>query len=383
MSNKLGKTHIIWQGKHEGPPVGISLKPGLSGDSIPFQTEGFHISDQGIVFHNLIDQIASVWIRPLMTERKIAGSLESSISEFLITIRPDGTYYLNMNFQSAVTAIINRSIKAGEAILQEDLVDISRISYPAIPIKEDDCVISFFSDCWRHGIYYNFKASHGEKFSVDKFEQDMARFHLELSHSECYISDSVTIKMAKDGWFPFLAISGMFFKQLYHQYHSDPLFPANGQSILDYFTADRLERLKNFCISRESIKPHAAFIESALRSYQAGDYIACINTLYTRIEGVMRFLYLPSQHKPHIPDLRAELKRRASAKFSEYSLSRHSAFDEYLRDHFFTGFDLATGQLDLSRVSVAHGVAPETAYTKSRALIGFLILNQIAHYCVQ
>ena len=43
-------------------------------------------------------------------------------------------------------------------------------------------------------------------------------------------------------------------------------------------------------------------------------------------------------------------------------------------------FDIATGQVDLSRHSVSHGVADRTKYTRSKAIQAILILDQMYFY---
>lgn len=86
------------------------------------------------------------------------------------------------------------------------------------------------------------------------------------------------------------------------------------------------------------------------------------------------------QKKPRIPELLEKLSGVVQEKVEDFSLFRHHQFIKYLDSWFFKGFNLSTGELDLSRHSTAHGVAPADAFTRERALLGFLILEQIFFY---
>ena len=62
------------------------------------------------------------------------------------------------------------------------------------------------------------------------------------------------------------------------------------------------------------------------------------------------------------------------------SLGFPDIFFKYLGEIFFKNFDLKTGDVDLSRNTASHGVAKAEDYTKTKALQGILILDQIYRY---
>ena len=65
---------------------------------------------------------------------------------------------------------------------------------------------------------------------------------------------------------------------------------------------------------------------------------------------------------------------------SHNSLIMAKPFTNYLKNFLFKNFDLESGKIDLSRHSLAHGVAKEEDYTRVRALQMILILDQIYFY---
>ena len=75
------------------------------------------------------------------------------------------------------------------------------------------------------------------------------------------------------------------------------------------------------------------------------------------------------------------LERRAkSQKSGEYSLLLPEQFLDYLRNCYFKDFDLSSSDVELSRHSVSHGAAKPDSYTRSRALQGILVLDQLFYF---
>ena len=69
---------------------------------------------------------------------------------------------------------------------------------------------------------------------------------------------------------------------------------------------------------------------------------------------------------------------KGNSNFSDSdSLGFTSQFYKYLDNVVFKGFNLDTGEIDLSRHSVAHGVAKFDSYDQVRALQAILILDQL------
>ena len=124
-------------------------------------------------------------------------------------------------------------------------------------------------------------------------------------------------------------------------------------------------------------------IDAYLAATEAG-YITCLKTLYSEIEGIVRIRYMEeAKRSPSFKELADFVREKANNKFgARGSLGFPDVFYRYLNETVFQSFDLATGQIDLSRHSVSHGVAGPTKYTRDRAIQAILTLDQMYFYLV-
>jgi len=75
-----------------------------------------------------------------------------------------------------------------------------------------------------------------------------------------------------------------------------------------------------------------------------------------------------------------KLTAPVAKKSIDLSLFLPEDFNEYLKQFYFSSFDLEKGEIDLSRHSLAHGVAKEEDFSKIQAFQAILILDQIFYY---
>jgi hypothetical protein len=124
-----------------------------------------------------------------------------------------------------------------------------------------------------------------------------------------------------------------------------------------------------------------AGIDAYLAQTESG-YINSLKTLYSEIEGIVRIRYVAEKKKsPTFAELVGYVKEKAEGKFgAQGSLGFPDVFYRYLNETIFQNFDLATGQVDLSRHSVSHGVAEATEYTGAKAIQAILTLDQMYFY---
>jgi hypothetical protein len=191
-------------------------------------------------------------------------------------------------------------------------------------------------------------------------------------------------EMLNDGWFPFVQMLGGEFEQLSVFYKDKCKFADSINKLLDNFNEDRIRAFtgnwwRNSIFGDKEKQP---IIESGIGSYLTGNYIACIKTLYSEIEGIIRISYVNEKGKdPKFKELNQYVCDKANDKFSSInSLGFPDIFFKYLGDIFFKNFDLNTGNVDLSRHTTSHGVAKAEDYTRTKALQGILILDQIYRY---
>ena len=65
---------------------------------------------------------------------------------------------------------------------------------------------------------------------------------------------------------------------------------------------------------------------------------------------------------------------------NEFGLFLPDDFDVYLWEFYFSSFELERGDINLSRHSLAHGVAKESEFNKIKAFQAILIMDQISFY---
>ncbi len=94
----------------------------------------------------------------------------------------------------------------------------------------------------------------------------------------------------------------------------------------------------------------------------------------------MRYIYLGEKEKPTSTKLADKLTTVAKEKSGGLSLFLPEDFNEYLKQFYFASFDLEKDEIDLSRHSLAHGVAKEEDFSKIQAFQAILILDQIFYY---
>lgn len=194
-------------------------------------------------------------------------------------------------------------------------------------------------------------------------------------------------QLLKDGWFPFIEIIGPEFKQISDAYRNLPDPQPRIKQVISNIDKARIERITNRWWNKQTFLDKKPIIETGIHSYLKNDTegdIACIKTLLTEIEGIIRIHYFKETGKGKdisTTNLITYIVDKGRLKSgSDLSLFLPQAFFTYLKESVFSKFDLETGDLSLSRHTSSHGVAKTEDYTRSRALQMILILDQIYFY---
>ena len=347
-------------------------------------------------FYRYIEEISNIYlhsIRCLFDGEEYPINIDE-IHQFLILIHRDlsADIYVN-DFSIEVKMLAKRDLKA-RLIRENDIADISELRFPDIDIQESDSIIYCFKVGWKFGLYFNLLS--GEDRCEDRV--DIALMQVKLGRLYRYLrfqyvyqsleSENHFGEMIKDGWFPFVQILGEEYKELARTYQNKKFnYDDKIKKMLDKFNESRVkgmtEKWWKKPIFREKQQLLQAGIDAFLQGNESG-YINCIKTLYTEIEGIMRFLYRNTGqgNRVGLKELILHLtdigKQRAANDDQSLLLARQ--FLEYLTGSVFTNFDLGTGTVDLSRHSASHGVAIAKDYTPERALQALLTLDQIYFY---
>ncbi|MCD6453529.1 MAG: hypothetical protein J7K77_04515 [Dehalococcoidales bacterium] len=356
---------------------GFALESGKQGDSIPVLTRATINSDEP-EFYKYIEPLSN----PLFNK---VGVFRNAVYQFLILIHKDLSADLYINdFPVAIEIIFKRDMKMGEAVTQGDIADIRRLRFPNIEIVKTDKVICCFKVGWKFGLFFDL----GRELDIDAMELDLGTAYRYLSFQYVYEvleNKTQSEEMIKDGWFPFIEIVGGEYKSLSEAYQNKFHFEERIDKIVGSFDKTRIEKITNRWWKKQIFEDKRGILQAGINAFLRGGnegYINCINTLLPQVDGIIRLQYLSDTGKSvGVKKLLQHLREKGRIKSgSDSSLLLPSPFLKYLGDVVFAHFNLETGQVDLSRSSVGHGVAKAEAYTKIAALQAILVLDQIYFY---
>ena len=336
-------------------------------------------------FYTYIDQISNLYLSPPAVSKSVNG-----IHSFLILIHNDlsADIYIN-EFKVRAKMRLKRDLEIGALIRKSDIADVQSLEVPEIEIKDSDSVICCLKVGWKFLLYVNF-LSDGKRLDVASMQTDLGRFYRYLSFQEVYHtleSEACFKEMVSDGWFPFVELLGNDYEELAAIYkNGKPTSDHAVKTLLDKFDESRLRTVTDKWWENSLFQQKQKLLQAGIDAFLGGtesDYINCIKTLYTEIEGIMRALCFKDTQK----------RERSTQKLIEYLITAgeqaveddHSLllprlFSVYLTEYIFKHFDLTTDMVDLSRHSIAHGAAEGKDYTSEKALQGILTLDQIYFY---
>ena len=333
-------------------------------------------------FYRHVEQISSIYLGSRV--------LIDSVHAFLVVIHNDRSADVYVNqIPVEIKILAKKDIKPGLVSI-EDIADVQELRFSGVEIKETDCIIFCFKKGWKFGLFFDFgpvdptykldtKALPGELGTHYKqlmFQSEYAVLERELTFGQ----------MFDDGWFPFIQLLGGEFSELGKVYEQSDNLERDLTAFLAKFGDDRIKAISGKWWKQELFGKKRKILEAGINAFlqdDAAGFIGSIKVLYPEIEGLIRMTYANETGKTdaRFSDLVAFAEEKASVKFpSSRSLGFPGVFYNYLDQQIFKGFDLATGEVDLSRHSATHGVADAEDYTKARALQAILTLDQIYFY---
>ncbi len=338
-------------------------------------------------FYRYIEQLSNIYFN-----RQEYRVDDSAINSFLVLIHLDlsADIYIN-DFPMKIEMLSKRSVEAGTIITDGDIADIRQVRFPGIDIQESDSVICCFRVGWKFGLYFNL-LGFKEEFDVASLQARLGQLYRHLRFQYVYHSlesEAHFGEMVKDGWFPFIEILGNDYKTLAATYQNEKFaYDDTVGTLLDKFDESRVRKMTEKWLQKPIFQEKQHLLQAGIDAFLQGTesgFINCIKTLYTEIEGVMRYLYFEDTGKGNRVTLKELLcyltdKGKQRAANDDQSLLLPHQFLEYLTESVFADFNLETGAVDLSRHSSSHGVAPEVAYTAVRALHALLTVDQIYYY---
>jgi hypothetical protein len=342
------------------------------------------LTSEDPLFHRLVENFEPV-VAHMAQQAGTAVNLRSA-SVVLLVLKPDHTAELWLDTAAvSLRCTVKRAIAAGTVLFENDIADVTGMSFPCVEFGERDKVLCIFREAWRFGFAFDMNPE--GKLDLDAFITTLGTLHRKLRYRHLYdaIENSALFdKLLAGGWFPFVEIITAEFKDLVRHYESGFEVAAIEEKIIAGFDQKRLEHMFERWISKPHLANKAALLKEAIQAFGEKKPASVIKIVLTEIEGILNDAYRAA-HSGHGAKLK-ELLAFAQASAEQRSggpntLLFPSAFGLYLAAQTFANFDpvAQTGNAG-SRHAVGHGAAAQDSYTMTRALQALLTLDQFAFY---
>lgn len=367
-------------------PVGYAASAVKGPGELCVVVREFVSSEDGDILIQRLEGFPSLILAPAVPQRL---GLYSTIDHMLAIIDTSrmATVYINeLSFIAEMQP--KRTLKKGEGVFFDDIADVQRmricLGTEPVAIPPETGVVLLFSHRWRKGLYYDLgplAPKEGQPRDYD-IEMVLGQCFARLAfQNRLRISDDEWTELLRQRWFPFIGLSGSALNNVLAHVRSgwavdDLLDGIYGE------TSSRLEQQRNKWDNNPFFAPHAQFLETAANHYRGRDFISAISVLYPRIEGILRTHHLALRPAGKITSQALVTSATVANPHIQHphSLLLPNRFSTFLREVFFEQFDPKNPE-NLSRHTVAHGVAPVVDFNMKAATLGFLILEQLS-YCL-
>ncbi|MFH1110158.1 MAG: hypothetical protein V1790_13330 [Planctomycetota bacterium] len=362
------------------PPAGYVLKGAArEGEQATVQFMEFTSTEDGQHFIKRLEGFPNTILEKLESQKSFAPS---QIDSILAIIGKDGkaTVYVNELGQTA-TVRVNEAIEKGQRVTKDHIVDVTGLELDVV-LPADRGVLYLFSVGWRKGLFYDFGPIGGPNAQPRQYDLPtiLGRAYCHVLFQERFsISDDEWTSIFSSKWFPFAAMRNETIEKLIASVRSGLTFDNH----IEQVGMELKQRLPGFLSSwkqNQSFADHILILERAVTHFLASDYLSCTGLLFPRIEGILRTYHTSSGVRPKPkPD---NLTRTAvsSQIDNDQCLLLPRKFEQYLDVVYFADFNPKAASIDVSRHSVAHGVADAAHFNQKSAIIGIMVVHQLFYF---
>lgn len=313
--------------------------------------------------------------------------VEDTINTVLIRLKNQTQAHIYKRFPLSFQFRARGDISKGTIVTDAHIADINAVEFKDALInlnpEDGEQFIWLFRSKWFFGLYFDLTG----KLNQSELLPHLGTCWKRLTYMGEYLfmaSEEQFDKMVTDGWFPFVALRGEKFKTLMMYYKEGCKHQSRIDSVVDSFEDATIDSITQYWWANEHFAAKKQMITDAINAYKTGTYTLAGKALSTELEGILRYAYNlevasadpGAKQKPSTFDLREYLKRKSQEKYSlADSLCFPAQFITYLEKYTFRGFDLSVGNVPEGRNPVAHGVTPDSMYTKEFALKAILALD--------
>ena len=351
--------------------VGLSLKNAKKGETVQVLQRGFFSSyddDHQHYFREVLGQFSS------------AGS--TLPNDLLIVIR-DKHARIHSWFPVIAKIRSKVTIQQGNGVFRDQILDIEEVRFEddffEADIQDGDKVVWLFRVDWSFGLYFDFS---GQLSTVELWKTLGQCFRAMHFHAVYAFFDDPTNpdRLIDRGWFPFIQLSTEEFRLLRYGIGHPSELDAVEESVVERFSAERIDSLSEGWWKNPAFRDKKEIIVAGLNAYKQGSdeqIINCVKNLVSEAEGIVRLHFHRNVGRnPKTRELMEYVSKLGKEAFpSSDSLTFPGLFQDYLDNFLFRSFDLEESKIELSRHSVAHGVAAAKQYTRTRALQVILSLG--------
>jgi hypothetical protein len=363
-------------------PVGHCEEAAKDATTVKVRMTAFHSSEDGQEFIQRLEGFPTELLSKLPPAHRVNPS---QVDHIVAVIRRDRTATVYVNELSIIlSTMIGRSMKKGERVSKNDIVDIAAMEFDGVTVPDDAGVVVVFSVGWRKGLYYDFSPLHPKEDirRTARLAGLLGQCYAHVLFQERFrILEGEWDALFRAKWFPFAALRNETIDELLGHIRAgwDP-------DDLTAKIADEVrEKLPAFA---EAWRNHPAFaghikiLGKVADHFREGDYLSATGLLFPRIEGLMRSNHtaVGSPAKPSQKNLPATAVQARSGRPA--SLLLPHKFEQYLSDVYFANFDPTDARISVGRNSVGHGVANEDEFNEKAAVLGLLVTQQLL-YCFE
>jgi hypothetical protein len=376
--------------------IGFAARASRGGEErAPVVFREFLTSDDG---DRLMGRLTEIW--SALTPFAPSGSpipLESQVDHIVAVMHPDRRVEVWINEVAfAIKAKCKRDVAAGEGVLRDDIVDVAEMVPVGVQIPTGCGFAIMFSVGWRKGLVYDF----GPLLPRDQMPAELREalsgkdpvavprllgglYSYLQFRSRFVLTEEDWRRLLDERWFAFSGLpAGLLDEMIQHVragWRLDDLLPKISSAV-----RGNLPRTRAMVAGVRVFARHRRLIGDALSSFERGEHQLAAAALYPVVEGLLREHHAVYGAGKAKPEALAESATQ-DALGSQFSLLLPLRFKEYLTKVFFGPEDFSDpAQVTrATRHAVAHGVASDDVLAEKAAIIGVLLIEQLAYLLQQ
>jgi hypothetical protein len=359
------------------PPFGYVLSVDKEGGEANVLFREFTSSEDGQQFIQRLEGLPTVVLQTMSISVR-----PSQVDHMLVIFHRDGTGVAYVNELSCRGRLrASRAIEVGEAITKNDVVDVEALEL-GVDIPKDAGFMYIFSWGWRKGLFYDFGPISGPSPQPREFNVatllGQAYCHV-LFQERFSLSDRDWAALFEARWFPFAGLKNQSIERILNQIRNG-CHPDDELEALVSEVRKSAPQMLGSWRGHTSFAPHIHILERAIERFLHSDFVSCTALLFPRIEGILRThhtsLGVTNRPRPDNLTRTAVLSKLSNAA----CLLMPRRFEAFLREVYFANFDPSSQDIDVSRHSVAHGVASATQFNQKSAMLGLLVVHQLFYF---